>query len=112
MKNIRNTRRAVPVIHIIRIEKNKPSTIDQLLTEILMKDIIIYLLFASITSIVLLYELITQHHTKDYYENEVEYFIQHLSTFCTSIPFCIGCYTNLIVSKVFRNEVKQIIFCQ
>jgi hypothetical protein len=110
-KNLRNTRRNTPVIYVIRIRKNSPK-IDQQIFMILIKDIIVYLLFSSITAIVLMYELITQHHTKDFYEEEVEYFIRHLSTFCVSIPFCIGCYTNLIVSKIFRNEVKHILLCK
>jgi hypothetical protein len=110
-KNVRNTRRNTPVINVIRIEKT-PSSIDELIVMILIKDILVYLLFASITAIVLLYELITQHHTKDFHEGEVEYFIRYLSTFCISIPFCIGCYTNLIVSKIFRNEVKQVLLCK
>lgn len=110
-KNLRTIRRTTPVIHIIRITKIS-SRIDQQIVRLLIKDIIVYLLFASITAIVLMYELITQHYTKDFQGEQVEYFIRYISTFCVSIPFCIGCYTNLIVSKIFRNEVKYIILCK
>jgi len=109
MKNIRNTRRIKPVINTIIMENNS-STKDRQIVVMLIKDIIIYIGFQSIMSIFLMYELITQHYTKNFQQKEIEYFIRHLSTFCVSIPFCISCYTNLIVSKTFRNEVRNVFF--
>jgi hypothetical protein len=111
MKNVRNIPRIKPISGII-ITDNRSYTIDQQIIEILIKDIIIYIIFQSFMSIVLMYELITQHHMKNFQRIEIEYFIRHLSTFCVSIPFCIGCYTNLIVSKIFRNQVKNIFLCK
>lgn len=109
IRNIRNTHRITPSMNII-IEKNKSSNYQEIIS-MLIKDIIIYIIFTSIMSIVLMYELITQHYTKNFQQIEIEYFIRHLSTFCISIPFCISCYTNLIVSKMFRNDVKKIFSC-
>jgi hypothetical protein len=108
VNNIRHTRRMQPVV--VNIIEDKLSATDQLMVSMLIKDIIIYIIFTSIMSIVLMYELITQHYTKDFEEQEVEYFIRHLGIFCVSIPFCISCYTNLIVSKTFRNELKNVFF--
>jgi hypothetical protein len=107
IENIRNIRRIKSIISVINI-KNNLHLKDEEIIPLLIKDIIIYIIFTSIMSIVLMYELITQHHTKNFQQIEIEYFIRHLSTFCVSLPFCIGCYTNLIVSKTFRNQVKNI----
>jgi hypothetical protein len=111
IKNIRDTRRIIIDSNITIIENNSCSK-DRQIVIILMKDIIIYIVFSSIMSSILTYILITQRYTKNYEEKEIEYFIRHIGTFCVSIPFCIGYYTNLIVSKTFRNEVKNILLCK
>jgi hypothetical protein len=110
MKNVRNTRlvKIAPDLSIVSNNQYPIQLKDRQIVLILAKDIIIYIVFSSMMSIVFLYELITQYHIRTIEQKEVEHFIRYISTFCVSFPFCISFYTNLIVSKTFRNEVKKI----
>lgn len=115
LQNLRHTRRIQPIIIIpntIDLKQRKSPIKTEHITSILIKDIFIYISFSLLMSTVLLYELITQHHTKNFQQQEIEYFFRHLTIFCVSIPFCIGCYTNLCVSKFFRNEIFKLFSCK
>jgi len=111
LRNLRHTRHIQPIMMIAPIEIKTSIKAEQI-TSILIKDIFIYICFSLLMSSVLLYELITQHHVKNFQQQEIEYFFRHLTIFCVSIPFCIGCYTNLFVSKFFRNEILKIFSCK
>ncbi|UJR32799.1 hypothetical protein I4U23_020261 [Adineta vaga] len=113
MKNYRKRCRLISISSVTIDEKNFTPLIrcqDRELIFLLLKDIIIYIIFSSLMSIFFIYELLTEHHTKNIDQREMEYYIRYLGIFCISIPFCIGFYTNLLISKTFRCEVKNLIY--
>ena len=80
---------------------------DRETTIMLIKDMILYLTFNSLTSIFILYELITQNHPKDLEHIEIEHFVRYIGIFFAGLPFCIVFYTNLLVSKLYRQQVLR-----
>ncbi|CAF1280224.1 unnamed protein product [Adineta steineri] len=114
IKNIRSMRRvrAAPDISLsgTAVGDNAYSTSskDRQLVLMLLMDITIYGLFSFMYAIFLMYQQITQNAIKNAEQIEMESIIQYLCLFGIGIPFCTGCYTNLIVSKTFRHEVKKV----
>ncbi|CAF1105989.1 unnamed protein product [Adineta ricciae] len=111
---VRNYRRRSHQVSISSstVDKNHfSSTVrcrDRATVLILLKDILMYILFSSIMSIYFMYELITEHQAKNLEQRDIEYIIRYLGIFCVCIPFCIGFYTNLLISKTFRREVRNL----
>ena len=95
-----------------KISSSLVRTRDREIVIVLAKDIVVYILFSSISSIIFLYELITQHHVKDVARIQLEHYIRYMGIFCVSVPFCVSFYTNMLLSKTFRREVKQLIDCR
>ncbi|CAF1431429.1 unnamed protein product [Adineta steineri] len=85
---------------------------DRQLVRILLIDIGIYVICVYPQTAINLYQQITQYDTKSFDQTQAEVSIQYLCSFCGFIPYCIGFYSNLIVSKTFRNEVKNIFLCK
>ncbi len=85
---------------------------DRQLVLILLTEISVYMIFSWMESIYLMYQQVTQYNTKSLIQREIELFISNVSGFSYYIPFCVGFYTNLLVSKTFRSEVKKIFFCK
>ncbi|CAF1253651.1 unnamed protein product [Adineta steineri] len=119
VKNIRSLRRirVAPVLSMNRITTAAdPHPLlrarDRQLVRMLLIDIIIYIIFNWAVSVFLMYQQATQYTIKSSVQNLIEVFIASVSTFSNHIPFCIECYTNLIVSKTFRNEVKKVLLCK
>ncbi|CAF1485662.1 unnamed protein product [Adineta steineri] len=110
MKNYRNTSRVMCISHLEIVESERKSK-DREMIMILVKDIIVYIIFSSITSIIMIYELITEHHIKNVEEKEVEYSIRYVGMFCVSMSYCFGFYTNVCLSKRFRENVKSTVCC-
>ncbi|CAF1376915.1 unnamed protein product [Adineta ricciae] len=90
----------------------KPKSKDRQLIRILLVSITTYIVFNIIQSAILIYQEVTKFYTKTYLQSRIEGFVLILSATVTSIPFCIEAYTNLIVSKTFRQEVKNIFTCK
>ncbi|CAF0954735.1 unnamed protein product [Adineta ricciae] len=91
---------------------NTPKSKDRQLIRILLVSITIYIVFNIIQSAILIYQEVTKFYTKTYLQSRIEGFVLILSATVTSIPFCIEAYTNLIVSKTFRQEVKNVLTCK
>lgn len=116
VKNVRSLARIPPisgrsttetaVIPNVRAGHSK----DRQLLKILLVDISIYIFFNMMIIVVLMYQQFAQ------IDNLIELWRQTLFLtvgFSSSfIPFCIGCYTNFLVSKTFRQEVKSILSCK
>ncbi|UJR32403.1 hypothetical protein I4U23_019865 [Adineta vaga] len=83
---------------------------DRQLTGMLLIEIFTCIIFDFIHPCVLLIVHISQYqiHSNEY--QEFDRFLLSISTFSLHIPFCTSLYTNLMVSKRFRKQVKYIIF--
>ncbi len=89
-----------------------PRSKDRQLIKILTINIGVYLICNLMLSMILLYDQITQNWIKSALQNQIDLFLLYLSLFISYIPFSIGCYTNLWVSKTFRNEIKNVFLCK
>ncbi|CAF4058421.1 unnamed protein product [Adineta steineri] len=85
---------------------------DRQLIKILLVDTSIYIFFNTMISIILIYQQIMQNQSQSYAQLYLQGFLTSVSVFSAFIPFCIGCYTNLWVSKTFRQEVKNTLTCK
>ncbi|UJR19510.1 hypothetical protein I4U23_022640 [Adineta vaga] len=109
VKNVRTIGRVAPIpVTVNGIAQNNGSrsghSKDQQLIRMLLTDITIYIIFNIIQSIIAVYQQITQNQSKTYLETRIEGFVFIIGLSITSIPFCIGCYTNLFVSKLFNGK--------
>jgi hypothetical protein len=115
IKNIRSMRRVGPLPSlsvsrtVVESQQQSASSKDRQLISMLRLDITIYGSFSFMYAIFLLYEQITQDYIKSPERAQIEVAIRNLCLFSIGIPFCTSCYTNLIVSKTFREEVKKIL---
>jgi hypothetical protein len=89
-----------------------PHSKDRLLLLILFIDIAVYIIFSLMISIVLMYQQIALVQSSNFVEVERQSFLLNVGVFSTYIPFCVGCYTNLLVSKTFRHEFKNVFMCR
>ncbi|CAF3788601.1 unnamed protein product [Adineta steineri] len=118
IKNIRSLQKVRPAASLsatvtkIDTALHSNSSKDRQLCFILLIDIIIYALFSFTYAINLIYQQITQNYVKNTERTQIESFITNICQFSGTIPFCISCYANLIISKTFRNEIKKILSCQ
>lgn len=87
-----------------RVHRSK----DAQLIRILLIDIIVYIIFNLMIAIVLLYQQFNPQQLVNPLEIQIQSLLLQISIFTTYIPFCIGCYTNILASKTFRNEIKGI----
>jgi len=119
IKNIRQFHRVGPVpVSSVTGNRNRTRLSarilahNRLLGRILFMDTIAYVLFRLPIGIFLMYEQITQNDMRTSEEKQIELFMTLISTFSAFIPSSIGCYLNLFISKTFRKEIKNIIFCK
>ena len=118
MKNIRGARRARVILDFVppgtRVEHSLYSaqSKDRQLIRILLVDTSIYFIFILMPSVVTMYQQVTQNEPKSFNETQLTVFLIYVSAFSGYIPFCIGFYTNLFVSKTFRNELKNTLLCK
>ncbi|CAF1546863.1 unnamed protein product [Adineta ricciae] len=114
VRNIRKVNKTAPTLLIhsattangnSRIVRSK----DQQLIKILLMDITVYIVFNLIQSVIVIYQQIGQNQPHTILQSQIGGFIFILALTCSPIPFYIGCYTNLIVSKTFRQEMKNIL---
>jgi hypothetical protein len=57
-----------------------------------------------------MYEQITLNGSKTVEGFYTEALVKSVAMFAAHIPFCINSYANLLVSKTFRKEVKELFF--
>ncbi|CAF4079809.1 unnamed protein product [Adineta steineri] len=118
IKNIRtmSRRRIAPVLSTTGIATGNDShpiqAKDRQLVLILLIDICVYMIFGWMFPIFLIYQQTTQYNVKSLVQSQIEILISAVSIFIYFIPTCIGCYTNILVSKTFRNEVKNTLLCK
>ena len=82
---------------------------NQQLIRMLLTEIIVCIMFGFIHPSILLYKQITQYNEKSFELMIIEQLMISVSTFILHIPYCVSLYTNLIVSKTFRGEVKHFV---
>jgi hypothetical protein len=113
VKNLQNSRRIAPAANttITRVAiPNQPRQFTQKDRQFILMlyiDLIIYVLCSILRPIYLIYIEATQYQTEDAERQSIELFINSLTLFITFIPTCLGFYTNFIVSKTFRQNVKN-----
>ena len=118
VKNVRNAACVMPVsvVPTLSTRTNRRTRADHLkdrqLLRILLVDIIVYIFFNAMLVIVLLYQQIKQNQMPTLVERQMQNVLANIAVFSTYIPFCIGCYTNLLASKTFRQEIKKILLCK
>lgn len=81
---------------------------NQQLVRMLLAEILISIVFDFVHPSFLLYKQINQYDLEDFQLLIIEQFLISISTFVLHIPYCLSFYTNLIVSKTFREEVKTL----
>jgi hypothetical protein len=116
IKNIRNVRRIMMTSTSTSSIGHHPTTNfissrsrDRQLILMLFVDITIYIFFSLIMAISLMYEQITVKRDKTLEASYIEGFVKSVAMFTAHIPFCITSYANLLVSKAFRKEVKDLL---
>ncbi|UJR19566.1 hypothetical protein I4U23_022696 [Adineta vaga] len=86
---------------------------DHQLMKMLLVDIVVYIIFRIPFTIYLIYQQITQYQLKSSDQIAIDYFILNVTYFLFIIVPAINCYTNLLISKTFRAELKQtFLHCQ
>lgn len=117
VKNIRNIARVnppsgvpasgAPILRGARISHSK----DRQLLKILLIDIVVYIVFHLMLTVVLLDQQFIQNQMGAFVQAPLQLVLANIGVFCTFIPFCVPCYTNLLISKTFRLEVKNFLTC-
>jgi hypothetical protein len=114
VKNIRQVRRPLHQSHASAIDTTtvgRTYTVeskDRQLIRMLIMEIIIYLFSRFPSTIFLIYQQITQDQTKSAEQISTEQFIANITYFLGFIDSSVSCYTNILVSKSFRTELKRI----
>jgi hypothetical protein len=106
LKNLRRVhiRPMAPGMVVMNTQRSK----DRQLAIMLLTEILVYILFCSMTPIILIYTQSTQYQTKNTQQQALEQFLQSLGYFLSFIPVSINFYINLAVSKTFRQKTIQI----
>jgi hypothetical protein len=106
LKNLRRVhiRPMAPGMVVMNTQRSK----DRQLAIMLLAEILVYILFCSMTPIILIYTQSTQYQTKNTRQQALEQFLQSLGYFLSFIPVSINFYINLAVSKTFRQKTIQI----
>ncbi|UJR19380.1 hypothetical protein I4U23_022510 [Adineta vaga] len=114
VRNIRKTVRTAPASMVFRAATSGGNSQlirskDRQLIRILFVDTSVYILFNLIQSVIVIYQQIRQNQSATTLQIRIEGFVFVLALTCSPIPFYVGCYTNLIISKTFRQEMKNIL---
>ncbi len=118
LKNLQRVRRNIvaPVLTttetIVRSHSQPSRSKDRQFCLILFTDISIYIIFSFMLSAILMYQQMTQYNVKSPFQTQVDLFLKYVATFINYISICIGCYTNIIISKTFRKSIKDILLCK
>ncbi|CAF0867553.1 unnamed protein product [Adineta steineri] len=118
LRNIRKVHsiRIAPVLTntgtIIKNQLKSSFSKDRQFCLMLFIDIGIYIIFSSMLSAINMYQQITQYYIKSSFQTQFELFLKTTAVFINYISICIGCYTNIFISKTFRKNIKDIILCK
>ncbi|CAF0912050.1 unnamed protein product [Adineta steineri] len=114
IKNIQSSHRARvnPLLTTGGNALNPGRTKDRQLLKILLINIAVYIIFNLMPAIIYPYLQIVQYQSKSLAQSQMNSFLTVVSVFVTYIPIAISCYINLIVSKTFRNELKNVVLCK
>ncbi|CAF1484983.1 unnamed protein product, partial [Adineta steineri] len=80
------------------------------LIQILIIDISIYIIFSAMMPPALIYIQILQSRSSSLAEIQLGILLMNFALFSSYIPYCVGFYTNFIMSRKFRSEIKKIIW--
>jgi hypothetical protein len=114
MRNIRQLRNALhrstaTAIGTVVVGRSyTPQSKDRQLIRMLLMEISVYILARLPSTIFLIYGQITQYETKSVEQTIIEQFIANITYFAGFIDSSVSCYTNLLVSKTYRLELKRI----
>ncbi|CAF0873427.1 unnamed protein product [Adineta steineri] len=114
VKNLRKTRRvtcATVNTVIVAVRPTQSKSKDSQLIQILIIDIGIYIVFNGMLPPALIYLQILQNRSFTFAEFQLAMLLLNVAQFSSYVPFCVGFYTNFLVSKTFRYEVKNTIKC-
>ncbi|CAF1193344.1 unnamed protein product [Adineta steineri] len=118
LKNIRRLRSvaAAPVLTntgtTVKNQSQSSHAKDRQFCLMLFIDITAYIIFSSMLSAINMYQQITQYNVKSSSQTQFELFLKTTAVFINYISICIGCYTNIYISKTFRSNIKDIILCR
>ena len=71
-------------------------------------DIVLYIICCSTAAIYLTYQYVTQYQEKSIEHLQLDLFLKYVTEVVLHIPFCLSCYTNLLVSKAYRNAMRNL----
>jgi hypothetical protein len=116
VKNIRHVGRVAPVLSVTRSRTGVgvcfTHSKDRQLIRIVLIDISIYIIFSLMLSAVFMYQQFNQSQSQSIVDAKTQSFLLSVAVFSGYIPYCVGCYTNLMVSKRFRHEIEKVIMCK
>ncbi|CAF1399721.1 unnamed protein product [Adineta ricciae] len=95
-------------IRTTRVHPTHPK--DSQLIRLLLTDISVYIVFSLMISIVLMYQYLSSRSRTEITSPNIQMqvFLVSIGLFNSYIPFSIVFYTNLLVSKSFRQEVRSV----
>ncbi|CAF1047067.1 unnamed protein product [Adineta steineri] len=110
VKNLRQRRQVTVVTVTTAAVTVRPThSKDSQLIQILMIDIGIYIVFNAMLPATVIYLQILQARSAGITELELASLLLNVALFSSYVPFLVGFYTNFLMSKTFRYEVKNII---
>jgi hypothetical protein len=118
LKNIRQVRHAMQPSQASTINTTvvgRTYTVqskDRQLIYMLLMEIIVYIISRFPSTVFLIYQQITLYQTKSPEQTSAEQMIAIITYFVGFIDSSINCYTNILVSKNFRAELKRILRCR
>jgi hypothetical protein len=110
VRGIRRVTRPSNTVNTGNVAIGRPHAIqskDQQLIRMLLVDIIFFVICKCPAASFLVYQYITRYIEKSEDEQIIEQSIIQLSYFWYFVDNGIGCYTNILVSKTFRTELKR-----
>ncbi|CAF0823676.1 unnamed protein product [Adineta steineri] len=112
VRNIRKRRQVnLATVNTAVVAVRPTRSKDRQLIQILIVDISIYIIFNAMLPPALIYLSILQTRSYTFAELQFGRLLLDFAVFSSYIPFCVSFYTNFLVSKTFRYEVKNIIKC-
>ena len=75
----------------------------------LLLDVTIYIEFSSTILVVLMYQQFNQSQPQSLAQAKIQSVLLGIDVFSGYIPFCIECYTNLLVSRTFHHEMQTLL---
>mgnify|MGYP001950732252 CR=1 FL=1 len=82
---------------------------DQQLIRMLLVDILTFVIFKSPVTIMFIYQEATKYQYKSVEQQIAEQMILQITYFVFFIENSLSCYTNILVSKTFRSELRRVI---